>query len=489
MPSSRKALEIDAEPALYFHVQSQDLPLLSAVELARLIKEKTVSASEAIEAYLERIDTFNPSLNAYCTLASELALKTADELDRKADPVGPLHGIPVAIKDVTPTAGIRTTYGSKLYESHIPRTDDLVVARLKAAGAIVLGKTNTSEFAAGAHATNALFGPTRNPWNTELTAGGSTGGGAAALAARLSPLAEGSDMGGSLRIPASFCGVVGLRPTIGLVPTVENPAPWDVIRTQGPMARDAKDAALMLDSISGYSPHSPISAYKNTHSFLSVVERLEQQERPWRFAWCPSISGLEIDSEIASIISEKVEVLAKAGHEVEEVSLDLSDGRDAFLALRGQFMMNHHLDKLDRLEEIGPNLRGNIEQGLKVTSLDLAKAERKRAEIFARLENIWSRYDLLLTPCMPIEPFPVEQNYPSSINGKPMESYIDWVAQTFLLTLLSGPAASAPVGLTARGLPVGLQIAGPRWEDGRVLAGARLLETCLPPLPLPPAVG
>nr|WP_281384369.1 amidase [Pelagicoccus albus] len=455
--------------------------------MAALVRQKQVSASEVVAAYLQRIEKLNPSVNAYCTVAADHAVSAAKELDNKSTPVGPLHGVPVAIKDVTPTAKILTTYGSPLYRNNVPQQDDLVVARLKAAGAIILGKTNTSEFAAGAHATNPLFGPTRNPWNTELTAGGSTGGGAAALTARLSPLAEGSDMGGSLRIPASFCGVLGLRPTIGLVPTVESASPWDVIRTQGPMARNAKDVALMLDSISGYSSHSPISANKPAASFLSVLDDFAAAPKPMRFAWCPSISGLEVDAEIASLIEEKVKSLAKAGHIVEEIELDLSDGRDAFLALRGQFMMNHHLDKLDKLDQLGPNLRGNIEQGLKVTSLDLAKAEKKRGEIYARVQAIWKNFDLLLTPCMPIEPFPVEQNYPETINGKPMQSYIDWVAQTFLLTLLSGPAASAPVGLTKRGLPVGLQIAGPRWEDARVLAGAQILETVLPELPLPPA--
>lgn len=469
-------------------MQANDLPLLSANELASLIARGSISATEVVSAYLDRIEKFNTKINAYCTVAADSARATAAVLDKSPKNLGPLHGIPVAIKDVTPTAGIRTTYGSTLYQDNVPQADDLVVARLKAAGAIVIGKTNTSEFAAGAHATNALFGPTRNPWNTDLTAGGSTGGGAAALAARLAPLAEGSDMGGSLRIPASFCGVLGLRPTIGLIPTVTSPAPWDVIRTQGPMARNAKDLALMLDVISGYSPHSPISAHSPTASFLDTVLSLEKQERPMRFAWCPSLSGLEVDSEIAALIEEKVKILAEAGHVVEEISLDLSDGRDAFLALRGQFMMNHHLDKLDKLDQLGPNLRGNIEQGLKVTSLDLAKAEKKRAEMYARVEKVWQNYDLLLTPCMPIEPFPVEQNYPDSINGKPMESYIDWVAQTFLLTLLSGPAASAPVGLTQRGLPVGLQIAGPRWEDARVIAGAQILETVHTPLPLPASV-
>ncbi|MEM9158251.1 MAG: amidase [Verrucomicrobiota bacterium] len=459
-----------------------ELTDFSANELARRVANKSVSASEVVKAYLERIEKRNTSINAYCTIAAESALEAASALDNEDAIAGPLHGVPVAIKDVTPTAGIRTTYGSKLYENHIPSRDDLVVSRLKAAGAIVIGKTNTSEFAAGAHATNALFGPTRNPWNTDLTAGGSTGGGAAALAARIAPLAEGSDMGGSLRIPAAFCGLVGLRPTVGLVPAVENAAPWDVIRTQGPMARTASEAALMLDVISGYASASPISAYKPQQSFAQTL----QSEEPLSFAWCPRLSDLGIDQEIASITADAAKALESSGHRVEEVPLDLSDGREAFLALRGQFMMNHHLDKLDRLDELGPNLRGNIEQGMKVTSLDLAKAEKKRAEIYQRLEKIWGRFDLLLTPCMPIEPFPVEQNYPETINGKPMESYIDWVAQTFLLTLSSGPTASAPAGLTKNGLPVGIQIAGPRWEDGLVLRGAKAIENALGLLPPPP---
>jgi amidase len=465
-------------------VSPTTLPLLSASELAELIADRSVSVTQVVESYLERIQKLNTQFNAYCTVAGESALKSASELDKRGQLLGPLHGVPVAIKDVTPTAGIRTTYGSKLFADHIPAEDNLIVSRLKKAGAIVLGKTNTSEFAAGAHATNELFGPTRNPWNPALTAGGSTGGGAAALTARLAPLAEGSDMGGSLRIPAAFCGVVGLRPTIGLVPTVPNSSAWDVIRTQGPMARNAQDAALMLDVIAGYSQRSPISSQRPNGAYANCVR--QGLRRKWRFAYSPSLSGLEMDHEIADIVQSKVEDLARLGHDVEFIDLNLSDGRDAFLALRGQFMMNHHHDKLDRLSELGPNLRNNIEQGLKVTTLDLAKAERKRAEIYERLEKVWENFDLLLTPCMPIEPFPVEQNYPEAINGKPMETYIDWVAQTFLLTLFSGPAASAPAGLTKAGLPVGLQIAGPRWQDGNVLSGARVIED-LTTMPLPPS--
>ena len=458
----------------------------SARDLAQLIAQKTISPAEVVEAHLQAIEKLNPKLNAFCTVAADQALdaaKLATEQLTQGGNIGPLHGVPIAIKDVTSTAGIRTTYGSKLFENHIPTEDALIVTRLKEAGGIVIGKTNTSEFAAGANAVNDIFGQTLNPWNSALTPGGSTGGGAAALASRIAPLAEGTDMGGSLRIPAAFCGVVGLRPTVGVVPSHPNTAPWDVIRTAGPMAREALDCALMLDVIGGYTKHAPTAAPIDHFNFLQQASEYSIENK--RIAYVPSVSGVPIDTEIANLCEAAALQLNDQGAHVDCIELDLSDGRDAFMALRGSFVMNHHLDKLDVVEQLGANLKNNIESGLKVTTQDLAKAEHKRGEIYQRLLTVFEKYDLLLTPTMAIPPFPITQNHPTEINGQPMENYIDWVGQTFLFTLCCTPAASVPIGLTETKLPVGLQIVGSRFEDGAVLGLARCLQE-MNPIPLPP---
>ncbi|MGB0371958.1 MAG: amidase [Opitutales bacterium] len=465
---------------------SENITHCAGVELRRQVAEGALSVAEIVDAHLDAIEKRNPALNAYCTIAAERARAQATEADvrlaRGASP-RPLEGFTVAVKDITETQGIRTTYGSKLYRDYVPSFDNSVVGRLKDAGAILLGKSNTSEFAAGAHATNELFGPTRNPWNTALTAGGSTGGGAAAVSACMATVAEGSDLGGSLRIPASFCGVVGLRPTEGLVPTFPSSAPWDTLQVQGPIARHAEDLVTVLAAIAGHDPRSPVSA----PVAYNVLEQINQCEsKKLRIAYVDTLSGIRPDSAISKSSEEALQKLAAVGVEVEQVDLDLSDGRDAFIALRGMHMVQHHVDRLEQLDQLGPNLRKNLEQGLRITAKDAALAEKTRASLTARLGKVLERYDAVVTPCMPIEPFPVEQNYPTEINGKPMETYIDWVAQTFLVTLASVPAASVPFGLSSRGLPMGWQLIGARWKDGEVLALAKRIQSVLdigmPPL-------
>ena len=457
----------------------------SAREFTAAVAGEETTVTDIVEQHLQAIQQLNPTLNAYCTVAADRAMEQAAEADLRLSQKQPpraLEGVTVCIKDITPTAGIRTTFGSELYADHIPQRDNCVVSHLKTAGAIVLGKTNTSEFAAGANATNALFGPTRNPWNPALTSGGSTGGGAAAVASCMSTLAEGCDMGGSLRIPASFCGVVGIRPTVGLVPTVPSKTPWDFLQVQGPIARTADDVARMLDVISVHDPRSPISAPYSR----DILKRFEiAKEAPFRVAYAPTISGIEPDLEIAQKSESALSTLSAAGIDVDKVPLDLSAGRDAFIALRGLFIVQNHIDKLDKLEKIGPNLRNNLEQGLKVSTAELAAAEQSRAMIADTLSILFEKYDALITPCMPIEPFLAEQLYPTEINGKPMETYIDWVAQTFLISLASVPAVSVPFGLSVNALPMGWQVVGPRWSDGKILALAERIQNIMP-IPEPP---
>ncbi|HEY6720828.1 MAG TPA: amidase [Burkholderiales bacterium] len=463
---------------------------LSAVELARLIRTRKASPVEVTEAHLAAIEKVNPAVNAFCTVAAEKALDWAREAERavkKRARLGALHGVPVAIKDLTPTAGIRTTWGSTLFRDHVPTEDAEIVKRLKAAGAIVLGKTNTPEFGAGANTVNKVFGATRNPWNTALSASGSTGGGAAALAARMAPLAEGSDFGGSLRTPAAFCGVVGLRTTAGLIPKHPAALPWHDQSVAGPMARTAEDCALLLDAMIGLSDKSPLSVpapWKSARVRLAKAKNL----RGLRLAYAPDIAGIGVDAEIERICRNAARDLRDAGAAIEEIDINLYEGRDAFIALRGEAMVGNHLERLERIGELGDNLAGNIRAGLVLTISEIARAERKRAEIWHRWRALFEQYDLVLTPTAPVPPFPVEKNYPDVIEGRKMQNYIDWIAPNFLVSLAALPAVSVPAGLTSANLPVGLQIVGPRFSEPLILTAAKFVEA-MHPIGLPPNCG
>jgi amidase len=450
---------------------------LPARELARLVRAKQASPVEILAAHLAAIDRANPPINAIVTLAADRAreaARAAEDAVMRGEALGPLHGVPVAIKDITPTAGIRTTWGSTLFADHVPAEDAEVVRRIKRAGGIVIGKTNTPEFAAGANTVNRVFGATRNPWDLRLSASGSTGGGAAALAAAMVPLAEGTDFGGSVRTPAAFCGVVGLRTTAGLVPRYPITLPWHDQSVTGPMARDPEDCALFLDAMTGVSTLSPLSLPPPWESAHAIVARTEDL-RGLRLAYAPELGRTGIDPEVARICRAAAVALERHGASVDEIALDLADGCDAFITLRGEAMVGNHLARLEKLGELNPALAGNIRLGLGMQSLDIARAEHKRAEIWQRWRAVFERYDLVLTPTAPVLPFPVEQGYPTEIAGRALESYIDWVAQTFLVSLAALPAASVPAGLSASGLPVGLQIVGPRLSEPRILACAKLV--------------
>jgi amidase len=460
---------------------------MSAAELARLIRTRKAGPVEVAKAHLAAIERVNPVVNAFCTVAAEKALAWAHEAEkavRKRGRLGPLHGVPIGIKDLTPTAGIRTTWGSALFADHVPTQDAEVVLRLKAAGAVILGKTNTPEFGAGANTVNKVFGATRNPWDTALSASGSTGGGAAALAARMVPLAEGSDFGGSLRTPAAFCGVVGLRTTAGLIPKHPTTLPWHDQSVAGPMARSAEDCALLLDAMAGFSASSPLSAappWKSAHGLVARAKNLKKL----RVAYAPDIAGIGVDAEIERICRAAALDLAQQGASVEEVEIAMGDGRDAFIVLRGEAMVGNHLARLERIGELGDNLAGNIRAGLALTPTEIARAEHKRAEIWHRWRVLFEKYDLILTPAAPVPPFPVEKNYPEVVAGKKMKTYIDWIGPNFLVSLAALPAASVPAGLSAAKLPVGLQIVGPRFSEPLILTAAKFVAAAHP-IGLPP---
>jgi amidase len=461
---------------------SDDLCFTPATRLAALIRSRKLSPLELTRAFLDRIERINPAFNAYCTVAAEQALAAARAatraLTRSATP-GPLHGVPVSIKDLTPTRGIRTTWGSKIFADHVPDEDGLVVARLKAAGGIVLGKTNTPEFGAGANTFNAVFGATRNPWNPALTCGGSTGGGAVALATGMGPLAQGSDLGGSLRIPAAFCGVVGLRPSPGLVPVYPVPTAWDSLSVQGPMARTVGDLALMLTAMAGPDPRSPISYPVDVRTFTSAVRR--PSLRGARIAWSADLGVTPVDHEIARVASGATAVLGRLGARVDEAHPDFSGLLDIVLASRGFGMVARHQDKLPKWRDVmQENLVKNIDHGLGLRASDVARAEGLRTDLWHRVRRFQERYDYIVTPTTAVGPFPIEAVYPREINGVPMTNYIQWVLLTYAFTVVGLPAISVPCGFTRDGLPVGLQIVG-RWrDDAGVLRAAAAFEAAAP---------
>jgi len=455
-----------------------------AAVIAGLVQAGEVSPVEVIEATLERVDRVNPKLNAIVTL-NPRALDDARALESrlaKGEDVGPLAGVPVGIKDVTPVAGLRTTYGSPLYKDHVPAEDALVVRRLRDAGAIILGKTNTPEFAAGGNTWNDVFGRTRNPWNPALSAGGSTGGGAASLATGMIALAEGTDLGGSLRIPASFCGVVGLRPSPGLVPTHPSDWVWDTLQVTGPMARTAEDVALMLQAVAGPSEYAPLAQPAAGRDFVAAVRG--GPKNGLRLAYCPDIAGIGVDPDVEAACRRAARELVQLGATVDEIDLDVSFGRDAFLALRGEWFVAWMYDKLDRIDGFGVNVRNNTNAGLTGDPRALGAAHLARGRIWHSMRELFRSYDHLLTPTMCVPPFPVEQNYPETVAGKQMKTYVDWLAPTFLLSLTGLPVASVPCGLDPGRMPVGLQVVGRPGDEEGVLALAGTVQQ-LHPIGLP----
>lgn len=446
----------------------------TASTLARDVASGRRTAVEVAEAALARIEARNGQLNAIVTVNPRLLdeARTVDARLAAGEPPGPLAGVPVGIKDITPVAGLRTTYGSPLYAEHVPAEDAVLVARLRSAGAVVVGKTNTPEFAAGANTWNTVFGATRNPWNPALTAGGSTGGGAAALAAGMIALADGTDLGGSLRIPAAFCGVVGLRPSPGLVPQHPVDWVWDTISVAGPMARTVEDVARMLQVIAGPSPHAPLAVGVRGRDFVAAASR--RLTPGTRIGYCADVAAIGVDAAIETACRAAADALQDAGATVEAIALDLSEYRDTFLTLRAEWFLAGMADRLDHIDRFGVNVRANVEVGLALEPRALAAAHAARGRLWHRLREVFTRVDYLLTPTTAVPPFPVEQNHPTEVAGRPMRTYVDWFASTFLLSLAGLPIASVPCGRDAGGLPIGLQIVGR--DEEAVLALAATIE-------------
>ena len=445
----------------------------TARELAAAIRRRDVSAREVVGRHLERIERLNPRLNAIVSLRAEEALAEAGAADRRAahdaESLGPLHGLPIAIKDLEDTAGIRTTYGSTLFADNVPAIDSLLVQQLRAAGAIVVGKTNTPEFGAGSHTFNDVFGTTRNPWALDRSAGGSSGGAGAALAAGMLPIADGSDHGGSIRNPASFNNVVGLRPTPGLVPAAGDGDVWDVASVHGPMARTVGDLALMLTAMSGPAPLSPLS-HGDPASFAGELRGL-------RVGWLPDVGGLPIEPEVAAVLEAARERFVAGGAVVEDVGLDLRDADEAFETLRAVSFVRSFGPILPELRRAAKaTVVWKVEQGLALDGPPGARAIAIPAAVFPAVAGLLERFDVLAAPAAQVAPFPAEVEYPTEVAGVEMPHYLGWMRACSRITVSSHPVAAVPAGFTAGGLPVGLQLVGRHRGDRRLLEHAAAWE-------------
>jgi amidase len=449
----------------------------TAREQAAAIRRRELSAREVVAWHLDRIELVNPRINAIVSLRPEAALAEADAADRRAgagEPLGPLHGLPIAIKDLEDTAGLRTTYGSVAFAEHVPDQDSLLVARLKQAGAIVVGKTNTPEFGVGSHTFNEVFGATRNPWALDRSAGGSSGGAGAALAAGLLPIADGSDHGGSIRNPASFNNVVGLRPTPGLVPDSGAGDVWDTASVVGPLARTVGDLALMLTAISAPDGHSPLS-HGNPADFQ---DDLRGELAGLRIAWCPDLGGLPIEPEVLAVLDEARGRLTALGCDVEDVALDLSGADEAFETLRALAFARGFGPSLAALRGVAKDtLIWNVEQGLALDGPAIARAMVAKSDVFTTVTYLLQRFDVLAAPSAQVAPFPIEHEYPLQVAGIAMPHYLGWMRVCSRITVSAHPVAAVPAGFTDDGRPVGLQLVGRYRGDRRLLEHAAAWET------------
>jgi amidase len=448
------------------------------VEAVRLLRRGELSPLELVEASAARIAATDPHLNALPTLCLERARDQARRIMREGRdrerPAAWLGGLPIAVKDLNAVAGVRTTYGSRIYADHVPKSSDWLVERLEARGAIVMGKSNTPEFGAGANTFNEVFGQTRNPWNLGKSVAGSSGGSAAAVASGQVWLATGTDLGGSLRTPASFNAVVGLRPGPGRVVRGSPQLAFDTLNVEGPIARSAADAALLLDAMAGPHRAEPLSRDAPAVSF---VEAVRAAPAPRRVAFSPQLNITPVDPEVARICAAASHRLAEMGTELDDACPDFTGAFDTFQVLRAAWFAGEHEAELrDHRDLLKPEIVGEIEKGLAISAGDIARAERERTRLYRNVVAFFDDHDLLLCPTAIVPPFDVDQRYVEEVNGQRFANYVQWTSITSAITLTSCPAASVPVGFTHEGLPVGLQVIGPPHEEARVLAAAARLE-------------
>jgi amidase len=456
----------------------QELVRATACAVIDKLKAGVVSPLDLLDVLERRIGQVDDKVNALPTLCFDRARDHAKALMKKpAGERGLLAGLPVPIKDLTNVAGVKTTQGSPIYKDNIPARSDLLVERLEGNGGVIYAKSNTPEFGAGANTFNEVFGATRNPWDISRSAAGSSGGAAVALATGMAWLAHGSDMGGSLRNPASFCGVVGLRPSIGRV--AHTPA-FKIDRNltvHGPMARNIEDTALLLDAMSGEHPADPLSLPVLPTSFLSAAR---SGKGPKRIAYSPDLGITPVDPEVAAITRKAAERFAEAGIIVEEAHPDLREAHECFHVLRAfDFAISKAELLRTKRDQLKPEVIWNIEEGLKLSVEQLERAEAQRVAMAARTLEFFKTYDLLLAPATIVAPFPVEHRYVAECAGHKFDNYVQWLGIVYAITLACCPALSLPCGFTASGLPVGLQMVAPSRGEAQLLAGAKMLEDIL----------
>jgi len=449
----------------------------SAVELRRLIGTKAISPVELLEACIARIEQVNPFVNAVtatCFDRARTEAAVAENAVMQGEPLGLLHGLPLGVKDLEPTEGLLTTWGSAIYRDHVPQEDIELVARLRKAGAIVAGKTNVPEMGAGANSRNEVWGATGNPFNPNLNAGGSSGGSAAALACDMLPVCTGSDTGGSLRIPAAKCGVVGFRPSPGVVPSVRKPLGWTPISVVGPMGRTVEDACLQLAASAGMNAGDPLSYPLDPLSFLKPMEvdlsRL-------RIAWTEDFGTCAVNDSIRATMRRKIGSMRHLFQRCDEVTFDLGEAHRCFDVLRAEaFVAGMHAAYMRDPVSLGPNSRANYEMGAQMSLLDSAWAQAEQTRLIKRFQSTFAEYDLVLSPTTPVSPFPWTQLYADTINGEKQANYYRWLALTYVVTLTTHPAISLPCGVDHAGMPFGLQVVGGFRADHQVLGAAHAME-------------
>ena len=457
-----------------------DLCFDEARALARLIRTRKASATEVMKAFVAQVERVNPTVNAIVTFLPEQALAEAKTLDRRlaskrGATAGPLAGLPIAYKDLLPTRGIRTTFGSPVYRDNVPMADHLVVERLRTAGAITLGKTNTPEFGAGSQTFNTVFGATRNPYDPTKTCGGSSGGAAVAVACGMLPFADGSDLAASLRNPGNYCNVVGFRPTPGRVPAYPAANSWDILSVLGPIARTVADAALLLSAMAGPDPRAPLSI---PEAGRALARPLGRDLRKVRVAWTRDFGGLPMDERVTRVLEAQRDVFASLGCRVEDATPDFSGAKEAFETLRAVSFAARFAPLLKtHRAELKDTVIWNVEQGLALDGERIARAELLRSELFQRMRSFLERYEFLIGPVNQVPPFPVGEDYPREIAGVAMDNYLDWMKSCYYVTITSHPAISVPAGFTSDGLPVGVQIVGRHRDDLGVLQLAHAFES------------
>ncbi|GAB3568271.1 amidase [Spelaeicoccus albus] len=454
----------------------------SAIDMRAALDRKEISARELLALHRERIDAVNGEVNALVSIdfdKAEAAAAAADDAAAHGRSLGALHGLPFGFKDTVDVAGWRSTHGSPVMADHVPEADDLLAERVRGAGAVTVAKTNAPEWAAGSHTFNPIFGTTYNPYDLSRSAGGSSGGAAAALASGMLPLADGSDMGGSLRNPASFNNVVGFRPSPGRVPTWPNSTPWDRLAVQGPMARSVDDLALLLSVIAGPTDRTTMSLSTAGSTFA----RIEQTPLAGlRVAFSADLNGaLALDPAVRAVTAAGRDVFSTAGADVQDAAPDLSGADDAFTTLRAwQFQMNLGPMLARHPDQFKATLAENIRDGEALTGHDVARAMGEQAAIYQRIWRFFERFDVLVMPVSQVPPFDAGQEYPETIDGATMTSYLDWMRSAYFITVTGCPAISMPAGFTPEGWPVGVQIVGPPNRDLKLLGIAKAFEALNP---------